>query len=188
MIRAHREGDIRRLGQETELLCLHCIHNIDSSESHISKQFVYTISSILFWFILHAYIAVNTDKLTPQMVQMDGVFDVDVDDPSLYSRALYCGRPFSSLPETVSQEWGFFVCMTTRILCYLSECGMNKRMLHAHIPLLWMIVPLQALTEFVRTKEKSERQLWLKLFAWFILFVFPPFHWHFRIPTLSCTN
>lgn len=104
MIRAHREGDIRRLGQETELLCLQCIHNIDSSESHISKQFVYTISSILFWFILHAYIAVNTDKLTPQMVQMDGVFDVDVDDPSLYSRALYSGRPFSSLPETVSQE------------------------------------------------------------------------------------
>ena len=104
MIRAHREGDIRRLGQETELRCLHCIHNIDSSESHISKQFVYTISSILFWFILHAYIAVNTDKLAPQMVQMDGVFDVDVDDPSLYSRALYSGRPFSSLPETVSQE------------------------------------------------------------------------------------
>lgn len=47
MIRAHREGDIRRLGQDTELLCLHCIHNIDSTESHISKQLVYTISSVV---------------------------------------------------------------------------------------------------------------------------------------------
>lgn len=73
--------------------------------------------------------------MTPQMIQMDGVFDCDVEDPSLYSRAPYSGRPFSVLPETVSQEWDYATRIRYRVIRYLSNCGMNKRMLHIYIHL-----------------------------------------------------